>query len=55
MIKETGNINKSLFTNNATYGLSRVYNLNIRGKSKTMMIACISPSIAYFDETLSTI
>ena len=27
----------------------------ISGKSKTMMIACISPSINYFDESLSTI
>jgi len=72
MIKETGNINKSLFTLGKViscltdknkekfipYRDSKLTMLlmdSLGGKSKTMMIACISPSINYFDESLSTI
>lgn len=72
MIKETGNINKSLFTLGKVisaltekksekfipYRDSKLTMLlmdSLGGRSKTMMIACISPSMTYFDETLSTI
>jgi hypothetical protein len=73
MIKETGNINKSLFVlgkvistltdkkNNKQHipyrdsKLTMLLMDSIGGASKTLMIACISPSMAYADETLSTL
>ena len=73
MIKETGNINKSLFvlgkvissltdkkTNNQhiPYRDSKLTMLlmdSIGGASKTLMIACVSPSATYSDETMSTL
>lgn len=73
MIKETGNINKSLFTlgkvissltdkktnkQHIPYRDSKLTMLlmdSIGGASKTLMIACVSPSGAYADETLSTL
>ena len=73
MIKETGNINKSLFvlgkvisaltdkkSNNQhiPYRDSKLTMLlmdSIGGASKTLMIACVSPSATYSDETMSTL
>ena len=74
MIKETGNINKSLFvlgkvisslTDNKKnnnqhipYRDSKLTMLlmdSIGGTSKTLMIACVSPSNTYSDETMSTL
>ena len=73
MIKETGNINKSLFVlgkvissltdkknNNQhiPYRDSKLTMLlmdSIGGSSKTLMIACVSPSATYSDETMSTL
>ena len=73
MIKETGNINKSLFVlgkvissltdkknNNQhiPYRDSKLTMLlmdSIGGSSKTLMIACVSPSATYADETMSTL
>ena len=78
MIKETGNINKSLFmlgkvisiltekrdANSAgkkihvPYRDSKLTMLlsdSLGGKAKTILIACVSPSSTYADETLSTI
>lgn len=72
MVKETGNINKSLFvlgkvistlTDKKTakthipYRDSKLTMLlmdSIGGTSKTVMIACVSPSQVYADETRST-
>ena len=75
MVKETGNINKSLFTLGKVITMvsSGVKNLDkkyipyrdskltmllqdsLGGTSKALMIACISPSGAYADETLCTL
>ena len=75
MMKETGNINKSLFTlgkvismlsspekkiNQAyiQYRDSKLTMLlmdSLGGTSKALMIACLSPSITYAEETLSTL
>ena len=73
MIKETGNINKSLFvlgkvissltdkknTNqHIPYRDSKLTMLlmdSIGGTAKTLMIACVSPSSVYSDETMSTL
>jgi len=73
MVKETGNINKSLFvlgkvissltdkknTNqHIPYRDSKLTMLlmdSIGGTSKTLMIACVSPSSQYSDETMSTL
>ena len=73
MIKETGNINKSLFvlgkvissltdkknTNqHIPYRDSKLTMLlmdSIGGTAKTLMIACVSPSSEYSDETMSTL
>jgi hypothetical protein len=73
MLKETGNINKSLFvlgkvissltdkknTNqHIPYRDSKLTMLlmdSIGGTSKTLMIACVSPSSQYSDETMSTL
>ena len=73
MIKETGNINKSLFVlgkvissltdkknNNQhiPYRDSKLTMLlmdSIGGSAKTLMIACVSPSATYSDETMSTL
>ena len=73
MIKETGNINKSLFvlgkvisaltdkknTNqHIPYRDSKLTMLlmdSIGGTAKTLMIACVSPSSQYSDETMSTL
>ena len=73
MVKETGNINKSLFvlgkvissltdkksTNqHIPYRDSKLTMLlmdSIGGSAKTLMIACISPSSIYSDETMSTL
>ena len=73
MLKETGNINKSLFvlgkvissltdkksTNqHIPYRDSKLTMLlmdSIGGTAKTLMIACISPSSVYSDETMSTL
>ena len=73
MIKETGNINKSLFvlgkvissltdkknTNqHIPYRDSKLTMLlmdSIGGTAKTLMIACVSPSSIYSDETMSTL
>jgi len=73
MLKETGNINKSLFvlgkvisaltdkknTNqHIPYRDSKLTMLlmdSIGGTAKTLMIACVSPSSQYSDETMSTL
>jgi hypothetical protein len=73
MIKETGNINKSLFVlgkvistltdkkaqkQHIPYRDSKLTMLlmdSIGGTSKTLMIACVSPSAVYADETMSTL
>ena len=73
MLKETGNINKSLFvlgkvissltdkknTNqHIPYRDSKLTMLlmdSIGGTAKTLMIACVSPSSVYSDETMSTL
>ena len=73
MVKETGNINKSLFTLGKVikalsdkktkipyipYRDSKLTMLlmdSLGGTSKALMVACVSPSSAYFDETLSTL
>ncbi|KAM3136802.1 hypothetical protein pb186bvf_011061 [Paramecium bursaria] len=73
MVKETGNINKSLFTlgkvikslsdkkNKLPYipyrdsKLTMLLMDSLGGTAKALMIACVSPSAAYFDETLSTL
>jgi hypothetical protein len=73
MIKETGNINKSLFTlgkvissltdkklnkQHIPYRDSKLTMLlmdSIGGTSKTLMIACVSPSAVYAEETMSTL
>ena len=73
MVKETGNINKSLFvlgkvissltdkksTNqHIPYRDSKLTMLlmdSIGGTAKTLMIACVSPSSQYSDETMSTL
>jgi hypothetical protein len=73
MIKETGNINKSLFVlGKVISSLTDKKNINqhipyrdskltmllmdsLGGTSKTLMIACVSPSTAYADETMSTL
>jgi hypothetical protein len=73
MIKETGNINRSLFIlgkvissltdkknqkQHIPYRDSKLTMLlmdSIGGASKTLMIACISPSLAYSDESMSTL
>jgi hypothetical protein len=73
MIKETGNINKSLFTLGKVISSLTDKKLNkqyipyrdskltmllmdsIGGTSKTLMIACVSPSNVYADETISTL
>jgi hypothetical protein len=72
MVKETGNINKSLFVlgkvistltdkknvkPHIPYRDSKLTMLlmdSIGGTAKTLMIACISPSSVYADETMST-
>ena len=75
MVKETGNINKSLFTlgkvismlSNGAKNLDKKYipyrdskltmllQDSLGGTSKALMIACISPSSVYADETLCTL
>jgi len=75
MIKETGNINKSLFTlgkvisglsdkkkktkdTHIPYRDSKLTMLlqdSLGGNAKALMIACISPSHMYVDETMSTL
>lgn len=75
MLKETGNINRSLFTlgkvisclsdagkdksaKHIPYRDSKLTMLlmdSLGGKSKALMIACVSPSSAYLEETLSTL
>ena len=75
MVKETGNINKSLFTLGKVISLlagdakklkekyipyrdSKLTMLlmdSLGGTSKALMIACVSPSSAYSEETLSTL
>ena len=73
MLKETGNINKSLFVlgkvissltdkknskQHIPYRDSKLTMLlmdSIGGTSKTLMIACVSPSDVYADETMSTL
>lgn len=74
MVKETGNINKSLFvlgkvistltdkktanTHHIPYRDSKLTMLlsdSIGGTAKTLMIACVSPSSTYADETMSTL
>lgn len=73
MIKETGNINKSLFIlgkvistltdkkNNKVHipyrdsKLTMLLMDSIGGSSKTLMIACVSPSSMYADESISTL
>ena len=73
MLKETGNINKSLFTlgkvissltekkskeKHIPYRDSKLTMLlmdSLGGKSKALMIACISPSNVYLEETVSTL
>jgi kinesin family member 12 len=77
MVKETGNINKSLFTLGKVISMlsSKQQNLaqnmkyipfrdskltmllqdSLGGTSRALMIACISPSEAYADETISTL
>lgn len=75
MIKETGNINKSLFTLGKVISMlsgdskklnqkyipyrdSKLTMLlmdSLGGTSKALMIACVSPSSVYAEETLSTL
>lgn len=75
MLKETGNINRSLFTlgkvisclsdtkkkkndKHIPYRDSKLTMLlmdSLGGKSKALMIACISPSNVYLEETMSTL
>ena len=74
MVKETGNINKSLFTlgkvisclsdkrgisgKHIPYRDSKLTMLlmdSLGGSSKALMIACISPSEVYAEETMSTL
>lgn len=75
MVKETGSINKSLFTlgkvismlsgdakklnsTHIPYRDSKLTMLlmdSLGGTSKALMIACVSPSAAYAEETLSTL
>jgi len=73
MVKETGNINKSLFTlgkvikslsdkkNKQPYipyrdsKLTMLLMDSLGGTAKALMIACVSPSAAYYDETISTL
>jgi hypothetical protein len=73
MVKETGNINKSLFTLGKVikalsdkktkvpyipYRDSKLTMLlmdSLGGSSKALMVACVGPSSAYFEETLSTL
>jgi hypothetical protein len=73
MLKETGNINKSLFVlgkvistladkknvnQHVSYRDSKLTMLlmdSIGGTAKTLMIACVSPSNIYSDETMSTL
>jgi len=75
MIKETGSINKSLFTlgkvisclsdkkklskdTHIPYRDSKLTMLlqdSLGGNAKALMIACISPSHMYVDETMSTL
>lgn len=74
MVKETGNINKSLFTlgkvisslsdkrvvnkKHIPYRDSKLTMLlmdSLGGTSKALMIACVSPSDKYADESLSTL
>ena len=76
MIKETGNINKSLFTLGKVISMlsggdveklkgkyipyrdSKLTMLlmdSLGGTSKDLMIACVSPSSEYAEETLSTL
>lgn len=74
MLKETGNINKSLFTlgkvismlstgksMSAKYipyrdsKLTMLLQDSLGGTSKALMIACVSPSEAYAEETLCTL
>lgn len=73
MVKETGQINKSLFTlgkvismlsskeGSAKYipfrdsKLTMLLQDSLGGTSKALMIACVSPSEVYSDETISTL
>ena len=73
MVKETGNINKSLFVlGKVISSLTDKKNINqhipyrdskltmllmdsVGGTAKTLMIACVSPSNVYSDETMSTL
>ena len=73
MAKETGQINKSLFTlgkvismlsskvSNEKYipfrdsKLTMLLQDSLGGTSRALMIACVSPSEAYADETISTL
>ena len=73
MAKETGQINKSLFTlgkvismlsskvSNEKYipfrdsKLTMLLQDSLGGTSRALMIACVSPSEAYGDETISTL
>ncbi len=75
MVKETGNINKSLFTLgkvismlsgdpkklNSKYipyrdsKLTMLLMDSLGGTSKALMIACVSPSSEYAEETMSTL
>ena len=75
MVKETGNINKSLFTLgkvismlsgdpkklNSKYipyrdsKLTMLLMDSLGGTSKALMIACVSPSSEYVEETMSTL
>ena len=75
MVKETGNINKSLFTlgkvisclsdnksslkgKHIPYRDSKLTMLlmdSLGGASKALMIACVSPSEVYMEETISTL
>lgn len=75
MIKETGKINKSLFTlgkvittlsdkrkskgyKHIPYRDSKLTMLlmdSLGGSSKALMIACVTPSATYYDETVSTL
>jgi hypothetical protein len=77
MVKETGNINKSLFTLGKVISMLAAPEKNAKankvyipyrdskltmllmdslgGTSKALMIACISPSSVYIEETLSTL
>jgi kinesin family protein 12 len=73
MIKETGNINKSLFTlgqvisclstrkkamPHIPYRDSKLTMLlmdSLGGTARALMVACISPSVTYLEETISTL